>query len=323
MGSEPMSVVQLVKEWRLKALTDLWTGDAAGKEQRTISTGLLGSIRWWFEVVVRGLGGTPCDPSDGGNRCPDQQGKRCVVCELFGCTAWARKFRFEVRDASGAVVKGQIKRNTAFTFRFTPLRPIAAEEWTLLDLTIRLIAEYGAIGGKTVLKPSDEAARGGLPHHHDYGIVTVEERPSIQPRSRADLDRYVRNGRWRKSPQQGFAWASLTNFWCVNGKYLARQNATGSTFNKVIGRKEPKSQGQQLESSDGVALWLAGRQQESKKLFGFKNPPRTFGFVNPGVVNLDQMKQRLAQGWGTLGPSDFVTGDAILARLMTQGGAAP
>lgn len=341
-----MSVVQLVKEWRLKALTDLWTGDAAGKEQRTISIGLLGSIRWWFEVLVRGLGGTPCDPSDGGNRCPDQQGKRCAVCELFGSTGWARKFRFEVRDASGVVVKGQIKRNTAFTFRFTPLRPIAAEEWTLLDLTIRLIAEYGAIGGKTVLKPSDEVARGGLPHHHDYGIVKVEKRPSIQPRSRADLERYVRNGRWRKSPQQGFAWASLTNFWCVNGKYLARQSANQSTFNKVVGRderkacrdcdglhdppnkcpktkKHPRRYSERLATNDPLEQWLAGRQRESKKVFSFKEPPRTFGFVNPGVVTLDQMKQRLEQGWGSLGPSDFVTGDAILAHLMTHGGAAP
>ncbi len=105
------------KEWRLKALTDLWTGDAEGKGQRTIPTGFLGSIRWWFEVLARGLGGAACDPSEEGNRCPGQQSKRCVVCELFGCTGWARKFRFEVRDGSGAIPQDHIRRNVAFNLR--------------------------------------------------------------------------------------------------------------------------------------------------------------------------------------------------------------
>ncbi len=141
-------------------------------------------------------------------------------------------------------------------------------------------------------------------------------------RSRAELESYVRDGRWRNPQQKESAWASLTNFWCVNGRHLARQSANQSTFNKVLGRKEPKHQGQQLASNEQAERWLAGRQQESKKVFSFKEPPRTCGFVNPDVVTLDQMKQRLAQGWGSLGPSDFVTGEAILARLTTHRGAA-
>ncbi len=315
----------MAREWRLKALTDLWTGDADGKGQCTIPTGLLGSIRWWFEVLVRGLGGAACDPSESNNRCPDQQGRRYVVCELFGCTGWGRKFRFEVRGGNGAVMRDQIKKDTEFILRFTPLRPIAAQEWALLDLTLRLIADYGALGGKTVLKPSDEATRSGLPHHHDYGIVKVEQRAGIQACSQADLERYVRDGRWRKPPQQDFAWASLTNFWCVNGRHLARQSADKSTFNKVLGRKEPKTQGQQLASNDRVNRWLAGRQQESKKIFSFRSPPRTFGFQSPGAVHFKMIKKRLCKAWKDDGFKDeeFMTGAAILARLMTQAGVAP
>lgn len=41
-----------VKEWRLVAQTDLWTGDVDGKGERVVPTGLLGSIRWWCEVLV-------------------------------------------------------------------------------------------------------------------------------------------------------------------------------------------------------------------------------------------------------------------------------
>jgi len=321
--------------WRLKALTDLWTGDANRDGGRTTPTGLLGSLRWWFEVLVRGLGGTACDPSPQGNPCPDREGRRCIVCELFGCTGWGRKFRFDVRDGSGTIMKDQIKRNAEFVLRFTPLRPIGPAEWTLLDLTLRLIADYGAIGGKTVLKPSDEVNRSGLPHHRDYGIVKVEQRPNIQPQSQADLEGYVRNGRWRKPLQKDFAWASLTNFWCVEGKYLARQSANQSTFNKVLGRKEDKAvkgkKGKRVvrwsdllvASQDPVSQWLAGRQQESKKVFSFKDPPRTCGFVTPELVGPDEIKSRLRTAWPGLHDNEFVTGDAILARLTTHGGATP
>lgn len=84
--------------YTLKALTDIWTGDANRRGNRVINTGLLGSIRWWFEVVARGLGGSACDPTVEKVRCLDESGHHCVVCELFGCTGWARKFRFEVLD---------------------------------------------------------------------------------------------------------------------------------------------------------------------------------------------------------------------------------
>jgi CRISPR-associated protein Cmr1 len=79
--------------YKLKALTDIWTGDRTGNPSRLITTGLLGSIRWWCEVIVRGLGGSACDPSNTQARCPDRQRGRCVVCELFGCTSWSHSTR--------------------------------------------------------------------------------------------------------------------------------------------------------------------------------------------------------------------------------------
>jgi CRISPR-associated protein Cmr1 len=59
------------KEWKLKALTPIWTGGVNQGADRLIPTGLMGSIRWWFEVLVRGLGGKACDPTVDGVRCPD------------------------------------------------------------------------------------------------------------------------------------------------------------------------------------------------------------------------------------------------------------
>ena len=322
---ETMALTKGGTTYRLRALTDLWTGDLNGKSDRLITTGLLGSIRWWFEVLVRGLNGNACDPTD--TKCEDRN--HCVVCELFGCTGWARKFRFEVLDKNGNIrearnnaetkISPQIKKDEEFSLRFTPLRPICVEEWTLLDATLRLIAKYGAIGGKTVFKPTDESSRAGMLHHNDYGLVQMVTPQQYDGTGRDDLGKYL--SKWRKLNHGEFAWASLQHFWCVNGKYLARQNGNSSAFNCVIGRPEPKQQSGQNDS------WIAGRrpdrrnnvEAESKKVFSFKDPARTFGFVKPGLIDFNTMKGRLTNAWGQNG-WDFLAGDKIIDQLFAGKG---
>lgn len=307
------------REWVLKAQSPIWTGDADQKGGRMVTTGLLGSLRWWFEVLMRGLGGSACDPVDPNRRCPVENGKHCVVCELFGCTGWARKFRFDVLDENGKVKRDQIQRNETFRFRFTTLRPIREEEWVLLDLTLRLIAEYGAIGGNTVFKPSDEKDRGKEPHHQDYGLFAVVNRPDLPRMKKQEVKRYLASD-WRRVKDDDFAWASLQYFWSVKTKYLARQAFGESSFNRVVGRRMKKPRGQQLFRKSQVEQWIAGKQQESKKVFSFKDPARTFGFVNPGLLNLDEMRERLKGVWQDLNNEEFLTGPAILDRLLREAG---
>jgi len=311
--------------YKFRALTDVWTGSVTLEEKdgklrekigpgRLITTGLLGSIRWWFEVLVRGLGGSACDPTD--TKCEGRT--HCVVCELFGCTGWARKFRFEVLDRDGKVKRYQIGSGDEFQFCFTPLRRILPEEWTLMDATLRLIAEYGAIGGKTVFKPTDESGRASRLHHKDYGLVQMTSPQQFNGASREDLETYL--SKWRKVDHGEFAWASLQHFWYVNGKYLGRQDNSKSTFNKVLGRTEPKNQGQRFRgSATDVDRWLAGSQRESKKVFSFKDPPRTFGFVKPGLIDLGSMKKRLQDVWDKDG-WEFQGGEKIIDRLFAKGG---
>ena len=313
------------REWLVKALTPIWTGSVKitnCREQigntRLILTGLLGSIRWWFEVLVRGLGGGACDPSE--TQCQGRE--HCVVCELFGCTGWGRKFRLQVlaRRTGESPQTEAVAESTELRLRFRPLRPIVPEEWALLDLTLRLIAGYGAIGGKTVLKPSDEDSRAAKSHHRDYGTITIEQHPILTEVSRDRLEVHVQSSRWRQVDVDDFAWASLANFWCVNGRYLARQNQNESTFNRVIGREEPKDLGQRIRNKQGQAnQWLAGHQGKSKKVFSFKTPPRTFGFVNPGTVEVAEIKRRLELAWQAWPESEFLAGAAILGRLLSNG----
>ncbi len=337
------------REYEVQALTDIWTGSVRIKEvngevkekpegDRLATTSLLGSIRWWFEVLVRGLGGLACDPSAENGRCPDSRvkdstkpGHHCIVCELFGCTAWARKFRFDVlAEDSQEVQTNQIKKGTRFILRFTPLRPIQGEEWVLLDLTLRLISGYGAIGGKTVYKPSSEPGREKAVHHQDYGLVEIMRQPSPTPVTIEALEGYVRKGSWRAVDHNEYVWASLRHFWSVKGRYLCRKSTTESGYNRVLGRVEDKTciekdrrglcikrkSDHLSDPSDSVACWLAGRQQESKKVFSFKNPGRTFGFVKPDTVSYEQMEDRLRQVWTGLKDDDFLRGAQILEKLM-------
>jgi len=325
------------------ALTNIGTGDADSKSDRLIPTGLMGSIRWWFEVLVRGLGGKACDPTSGSVRCPegrvkepDKPGHHCVVCELFGCTGWARKFRLMVLDESGQVIQNQIRKDQTFILRFIPLRVICETEWCLLDAALRLIADYGAIGGKTVLKPSDESGRQNASHHQDFGLVQYVGSPERWrcDKTLEEIRSYVKDNRWRKDfDESAFAWASLQNFWCVKGQYLARQKQDESSFNAVVGRKQDKSIKERRkrrvirwsdlieDRSDEISKWLAGRQQESKKVFSFKHPEdngRTFGFVKPGLVDFDEMKNRLGQAWSGFQDSEFEIGEQILDKLFQQ-----
>ncbi len=392
----------MYKEWKLKALTPIWTGDLQGRPTRLIPTGIVGSLRWWYEVLVRGLGGKACDPTVDGARCPDQNGRHCVVCELFGCTGWARKFRLMILDDNDQVIQNQIQPGQAFILRFISLRPIAPEEWCLLDATLRLIADYGAIGGKTVFKPSDEwgiadlgaddlndsgnqvrvqRSRRGLPlqrndiilrvegtpvtrkseleqlligkqhgeplkitvrrngndeeievwagkrHHQDFGLVQYVQSPDGWQcdKTLEEVKIYVSktNNRWRTNfDDSAFAWASLQNFWCVKGRYLARQSFTYSSYNRVIGRNMRKNRAQDLWQNNEINVWLAGRQQESKKVFSFKHPQegrRTFGFVKPGLVDFDEMKRRLSDVWGD--DFEFQKGEQILNQLFQQEGS--
>lgn len=100
-------------EVRLQTLTPLWTGGVDGSMDRIHETSIIGSMRWWYEAIVRGLGGSACDPSN--NKCnfnaeayrrssavDERQRLReaglCDVCQVFGATGWRRKFRADVME---------------------------------------------------------------------------------------------------------------------------------------------------------------------------------------------------------------------------------
>lgn len=169
-------------EIELETLTPLWTGGVDGKVDRIHETGILGSLRWWYEVIVRGLGGRACDPSQG--KCSfdlDKYRKSkagnererlhdaglCDVCQVFGATGWQRRFRLEIvqEQVSGADISNMIeiphntgtKRKSSWYFSHQPLEgefTIKIESLApdfppeIIAGLIQFIADWAALGAR-------------------------------------------------------------------------------------------------------------------------------------------------------------------------------
>jgi len=108
-------------EIRLRTLTPLWTGGVNGECTKLRETSILGSLRWWFEAIVRGFGGYACDSvGEVGKKCEldtkkynegkDPKELICPSCYVFGTTGWARRFRLEVEGYDKTIVQIATKR---------------------------------------------------------------------------------------------------------------------------------------------------------------------------------------------------------------------
>lgn len=151
---------------RCEPLTPAWTGDASGQGERTRETGLLGSLRWWYEAILRGCGFPACDPTAGTCVYEDRDGLAgiCLACQLFGCTGYSRRFRLEVEGGGGVGQASPIRLKNPgvpnhrgwriprsitnpFTLKVLPLYPKFVDTGGLL-LTLALIERFGALGAK-------------------------------------------------------------------------------------------------------------------------------------------------------------------------------
>jgi CRISPR-associated protein Cmr1 len=291
---------------KLKTLTPLWTGGVDMRCDRLHETSIIGSIRWWYEALVRGLGGWACDPTaDSG--CPDQRGQRCAACELFGCTGWRRKFNLQVLAPDGDLFVGQIdankgvKKHTTLILNFVEFSPLGLEEMWLLQHTVQIASDYGAIGGRTPRKPQRNQKIGG-----DYGLFEIKNVTDKVDIPRDDAIAWLKQDRFRRVSKD--TWPDLRWFFFVSGQYLKRKK-----INELIGLTP---EGKQISKADSVHQALRGnlRPANSKKVFSFETPiaQRLWGYA-PSAVVRDQIIRRLA----TLGidKANIKTGEEVLHGL--------
>ncbi|MHA1758178.1 MAG: type III-B CRISPR module RAMP protein Cmr1 [Promethearchaeota archaeon] len=86
---------------KAKIKTPIWTGDIDGISNVIQSTGIMGSLRWWFEVILRGMGSCCCDPTNNNLSCPipvesNGNSQYCLACLIFGNTGMRKLFRLEI-----------------------------------------------------------------------------------------------------------------------------------------------------------------------------------------------------------------------------------
>ena len=174
------------KPIQLKIRTPLWTGDIDSKSYLLQSSGIIGSLRWWTEVILRGMGKFACDPV-GDDRCPKERradSKKinlyCLACLIFGATGTRRLFRLELNGGRKVFDGGSLNirpdgRNRGWylgsglvgdiELNIVPLNSDFNKSLILLPLTIA--AKWGGIGAKT---------------QHGYGVVElVCEQPENYP----------------------------------------------------------------------------------------------------------------------------------------------
>jgi len=287
-------------KFELALLTDLWTQGVDANRLNVIDriheTGLLGSLRWWYETVIRGLGGYACDPVDEQSRCAFdteayEQDRRngqpgpaaveagmdqvCPACRLFGCTGWARKMRLEAQ--------GGATKNQRLLLIIQELKPLEDVERWLLVKTMGLIADYGALGGRTPWKPQQSPKVG-----QDYGLVQLSNSPEV-------AGNLVQAQQWVVEHSPGDkrnlpAWPDLRYFFFVQGAFLWRKQ-----INELIGKSED---GRRDIRNGALERALRGQRGQgaqpanSKKVFSFQTSGgRLWGYL----PNDDLLRQAICR----------------------------
>jgi len=297
--------VENILQIQLKTLTPLWTGDIDRRSNEIQETAIVGSIRWWYESLVRGLGGFACDPTSNDSCIFDEEAYSqtnsleaglkdvCPVCRVFGCTGYSSKFRLLITDSQGNAKQTRLSRRGGeqFQLQFVFVRPLRAEELWLWQKTLTLIDKWGSIGGQTTKKP---------PKMPDFGLVKISSLPELP----AGLDRNaveaylnqiitqsenIRN-RLTQTPKE---YPRLDHFFFKSGYWINQQQ-----INDLL-KIDPTG-------------FLAGRRGISKKVFSFRErgAARIWGYTTD-----DAMLTVVLKKLNDLGVRGTKTGKEVLHGL--------
>lgn len=255
-------------EFRLKTLTPIWTGGVRKDNSALHLTSIRGSIRWWYEVLIRGLGYYACDPTANGCKLnisnEDKKkigegkisladyikGEICPACYFFGCTGWSGKFAIRLTES----------KTNFFNLYFIEKNKFEKEEISLLKMTLKLIVDFGAIGGRTTFKPSEENYKNTKPHHKDFGLITRADDSNI-PNLEEKIygigtNEYLEG--FKKNGSNDEEWPNLKNFWFIKNKWLNRKQ-----INKIVERDKNGNYRQPSEFS----VFLGGFISREKRRF--------------------------------------------------------
>jgi len=153
----------------IRIRTPGWTGNI-GRESKEIQiAGIIGSLRWWMEAILRSLGKKACDPT-GNNRCPVEEKSSankkfyCHSCAIFGATGLRRPFKLDIDGGEPVFEGGAINIRPdgrrrgwhlgsglkgTFNLKITALNKDFDE--AIVYVPLILASRWGGIGAKTQL----------------------------------------------------------------------------------------------------------------------------------------------------------------------------
>jgi CRISPR-associated protein Cmr1 len=247
-----------VMKIKITTLSPIWTGGAAGICDRLHETGIIGSLRWWYEAIVRGLGGYACDPTDncgcelsGKEETDDErEEKLCPVCYLFGCGGWRRRYRLEIvndgetvpfqlatLDTKGAfnhwwlsqIFEDAIDTDLFFGNVTLSFKPIGSNHELIkkqLTALLSIMSHIGAIGAKT-----------------QYGFGLFEFKEMMELNDALLVIQEFLNNHTFKYGKNETDWYSLKEFWLYELTISSQNKLVGEFKNAtIIGKGERSEQ---------------------------------------------------------------------------------
>ena len=282
----------------------IWTGDKNKNDTSFLTSGFRGSLRWWYEAFVRGLGSYACDPVEQGctlslTRQEQQQVESensletraektkqiarqhiCPACYLFGCTGW--KSRFILPRAR----EQQLRKGETYTYEIIERLglPIEAPEWMLLGLVAGFVTEHGSICAKNVLKPSEDTRNRNHKNtfayrkksHVDYGLCALEIQPPPATPDTPTLTTFLKG--FTTTGTNRPKWPDFRYFWYTACSLDRLQ------INTMVNRNRS---GRYSGRASSLDRWMGGNNAplESKKIFSFhgvetggRATPRVWGY---------------------------------------------
>jgi CRISPR-associated protein Cmr1 len=320
---------------KVKTLTPIWTGDVNGECFKIKETSVIGSLRWWYEALVRGLGGYACDPAsrnedercrldydkfkvamDSGESTQQALDEQiCPACQLFGCTGWSRRFRLEVKQCDMKGFDGWgLREKSSFVLDITEIRSIGEKNKWLFRKTLDIVEKYGAIGGRTTRKP--QASKLGMP----YGLVRLEcsQIESWDHNQRIeDVRSWLCLNKRKLKKENNRGWFDLRWYWKASDVYLDRGKMNDLLeLEEIYEGGKKKVRPKRGTERDEFLRFLRGRIGESKKIFSFGNvhvkiEPMIFGYVR----NRKEIEKITKMIIAEFGEVEITIGEDILGKM--------
>ena len=224
---------------KIRTLTPIWTGDINRESTKLRETSIIGSLRWWFEAIVRGFGGNACD-SVGELKEPNKcelnveeykKGTKaeesvCPVCYVFGTTGWSRRFRLEIDENSYQSINlslatdglkcsySPLARNIRWWLDQTlgSVNPRVIKEGTNKGIFLNVTASDPIIVNIIYLTLKTIQEFGALGSHNSYGfgVVKVLEPFNVNiDKTLAFIERYCK--KWKCDEETRLTLSKLPN----------------------------------------------------------------------------------------------------------------